>query len=304
MKKLNRHKVSKCLEKTTLFYERYPEFRFTGFHEYHMLPNHFTTSVNIGGRVGVEIELDFPRNPNGRSIFVTCIDSNILWCSKDGSLTGVSPMEICTVPLLKGDAIAPAFWKPITTRLVELGGRSYRDRSTGLHVHVDRREFYPKDATTTAKQSYAIQCARALYGLYVQNSAWKLRLFGRLNNNYAKNNIGGEILKFIQTTLPEAVHSKECVEKLIKDAREGSDDRYSEFNVKPTTTVEFRCGKGTLNPDRIATIAEFCLLFAKYCKMFGKRIAQTSQKHFEKFMVRHSKANSPLKAIFQQNEEE
>lgn len=298
-KTLTRHKVAKCKNSTTLFYERYPEHRFTGFHEYHSTPSYFLDSIQLGGCVGVEVEMEFGRNPYGRDIFTTTLDSNVLWCSKDASLPS-SGMEICSVPLLPGDATSASFWEPITNRLVELGARSYKETSTGLHVHIDRREFVSKGAN----ENYAIQCARAIYGLYVQESPWKRRLFGRASNNYAKANIGGTILKFVQTTLPEAIHSKECVSKLVDDARSGSDDRYSEFNVKPFKTVEFRCGKGTLNPVRIAAIAEFCYLFARYCKSFGHRIAMTSQKHFEAFIARHSKKNSQLKSIFSQNQEE
>lgn len=303
MSKRNRHRVAKCLSNEEVFYDTYPAIRYSGLHGYHTTPEVFTQTVHtMNACVGVEIELSFPTDTDGRALFLEQAESNIIWCSQDSSITGAFPMEICTIPLLPGDAIAPSFWKPLTDRLTKLGARSWNNQSTGLHVHVSKNQFYTKRRDPN-NDNYEIMCARAIYGMYVQDAPWKRKMFGRGSNTYALANIGGQILKFVQTTLPEAIRSKECVARLIEDAENGASDRKSEFNVRNKNTVEFRCGKGTLNPESIARIAEFCLLFAKYCRTYGDKISQTSQKHFEDFICRHAKKNSPIIKILKNDEE-
>lgn len=297
MKKATRKKISKCTDPVRMRFENYPEIHTTGFNSYHSLPNSFTLSASrIGGCVGVEIEMSFQEDSNGRSIFTNTLDSNMIWASADSSITGHQPLEICTVPLLRHDAISPAFWKPITTRLVSLGARSYNNVSTGLHVHLDKHMFV-KDGE--APTSFDIMVARIIYGLYVQDAQWKRRVFQRNGSEqFARRNIQGEVLKICQTTLPEAMRCKECVQKLIEEVEVSHPNRYGEINTSPEDTVEFRCGKGTLAPERIASIAEFCCLFADYCKTFGKRLYQTNQTHFEKYIARHARTNSLLQNIF------
>ena len=297
-------KISKCIDVDAQKYENYPTANYTGFNGYHTLPSNFTRSVNeLGGCCGVEIEMSFDKNEWGRKIFTDSLSSNLIWASSDGSLSGVQPLEICTVPLMRYDATSPAFWKPLCKRLVQLGARSRKNATTGLHVHVDRRNFYSK-TDRAGSDEYEIMCARTIYGLYVQDAPWKKTLFQRSNNNYAVKNIQGEIMKVVQTILPEAIRSKECVEKIINEARGGAIERYSEFNCTNAKTIEFRCGKGTLNPERIAATAEFALIFADYCRAYGKRIPMTSQKHFEAFVARHARKNSMLRTIFKPSEEE
>lgn len=297
MKKKTRKKISKCTDETRMRFENYPDIITTGFHQYHTLPSWFTRSVDeIGGCVGVEIEMSFQENTNGRSVFTNTLGSNLLWASSDSSITGHEPLEICTVPLLRHDAISPAFWKPITNRLVGLGARSYNNCSTGLHVHLDKRMFVKEGETP---KNFDIMVARIIYGLYVQDAPWKRRVFQRNGSeSYAQRNIQGEVLKICQTKLPEAMRCKECVQKLIEEVEVSHPQRYGELNTGPDKTVEFRCGKGTLAPERIASIAEFCCLFADYCKTFGKRLYQTSQKHFDAYISRHARTNSLLQNIF------
>lgn len=303
MKKINRHKVARCTGPITLEYDTYGPNKYTGYHGYGAPEFIDQNSRDIGGSVGVEIEMAF-NSYDGRQHFTESVESNVIWCGHDGSITGVADMEMCTIPLLPGDAISPAFWKPICERLLECGARSYRNNSTGLHVHLDRKLFHKTQSARPNSNSYEITCARALYGLYVQDAPWKKTLFGRSNNNYCVKNIGGDVLKFVQTTLPEAVHSKECVSKLIQESTNGMRERYSEFNCTKSNTIEFRCGKGTLKPERIAAIAEFCIIFAKYCRAYGKKMAATSQKHFDSFVLRHAKKHSMLQQIFKSTEEE
>lgn len=300
-----RHRVAKCTNKDKLFYDTYGPRKFNGYHAYHSLPSDFVlNSLELGGCVGVEIELAFTKH-GSREVFCDTLDSNVIHCSHDGSIAGTEPMELCTIPLLPGDAISESFWKPITNRLVDMSGRSWENATTGLHVHLDRKLFAPKKAYRPLGYAYEITCARAIYGMYVANAHWKKKLFGRVESQqYARNNIPGQILKFVQTYLPEAIHSKTCVEKLIAEAGISIRDRYSEMNCTNTNTIEFRIAKGSLNPNRIASICEFFLLFAKYCRAYHKKISATSQKHFDAFIERHARKNSRLKAIFNPTSEE
>lgn len=303
-KKTTRKKVSRCTDPLGLQFEGYPPANYTDIHAYHTAPASFTRSVELGGCVGVEIEMSFDKIEHGRDIFVDSLNSNVLWASTDASISGLAPLEVATVPLFEQDAVSPLFWAPICSRLVELGARSHKNHTTGLHVHVDRRKFYKK-AANPDDDSYEIMCARTLYGMYVQDAEWKKRMFQRTGNReYAKNNVAGELIKMVQRIVPEAIHSKPVVERLIKEVRENSYDRYSEFNTSKPPTVEFRCGKGTLNPERIAATAEFALLFAKYCRCYGKKIPLTNQKHFDDFIYRHSRNKSLIKKIFKTSEEE
>lgn len=288
-------KVTKCIDPVAMKFESYPEFHSTGQHGYHSVPGPFLKSIEIGGCIGVEIEMAFTHKPGGCTVFCNSLDSNMIWASSDSSISGPGALEICTVPLMEHDAISPRFWEQITNRLVDLGARSYDNGTTGLHVHVDRKMFKTQKNSTSERDMI---CARTLYGLYVQDAPWKRKIFQRQgNSSYAKNNIVGQLMKTIQTILPEAIKSKTCVDKLITEAYNTAGDRYSEFNTTPQTTIEFRCGKGTLNPKRIAAIAEFCLLFARYCRSYGAKIPQTSQKHFEAFICRHAKSELIKQAI-------
>jgi hypothetical protein len=289
-------RISRCIDQIAMKFENYPENHSTSLHNYHSVPKPFFKSVETnGGCVGVEIEMAFPQKPNGCTVFCNSLDSNMIWASTDSSISGMGALEICTVPLMEHDATSPKFWEPITKRLVALGARSYDNGTTGLHIHIDRKKFKTQKSSTEERDMI---CARTLYGLYVQDAPWKRKIFQRQgSSSYAKNNIVGELMKTIQTILPEAIKSKACVDRLIEEAYQSCRDRYSEFNTTPNTTLEFRCGKGTLNPKRIAAIAEFCLLFARYCRSYGARIPQTSQKHFEAFIHRHAKSDIIKQAI-------
>lgn len=294
-------KISKCIDPIAMKFEDYPENHSTSQHGYHSVPAAFLKSIEKNdGCVGVEIEMSFPHTPGGCAVFCNSLDSNMIWASTDSSIAGPGALEICTVPLMEHDAISPKFWEPITKRLVELGARSYENGTTGLHIHIDRKKFKTQKNSTPERDMI---CARTLYGLYVQDAPWKRKVFQRQgSSSYAKNNIVGQLMKTIQTILPEAIKSKACVDKLVAEAYSTAGDRYSEFNTTPATTLEFRCGKGTLNPKRIASIAEFCLLFAQYCRSYGARIPQTSQKHFEAYIYRHAK-NDLIKQAINPNQE-
>lgn len=289
------HKFSHC-EKGTLFFENYGDRSLRGFvNGYsHASESLIKNGLDAGGVIGLELEMAFG-SADERRQFLTR-GSNIIERTTDSSISGGVGLEVQTCPLRSQDAINPSFWRQLTQVMVNDGARSWNNSTTGMHVHIDRNMFATDKETTWRNAThYDIRAAKALYGLYIEGAPWKKRLFGRESSRWCENNVGGKIMQCLSEVLPAALHNRSCVWQLLDEVVETNTEKYVEFNLLHDNTVEFRCPKGTLNPNRIAAVCEFLLLFAKYCRTWSRRIHLTNQRQFEKFITNNMRKGGALK---------
>lgn len=289
------HKYSHC-KKGTLMFENYGDRTLRSFYNgySHATSNLVDNGLDAGGVIGLELEMAFT-NADERRRFVNRA-SNIIERTTDSSISGGVGLEVQTCPLRPQDAVNPLFWRQLTQVMVDDGARSWNNMSTGMHVHIDRNMFKTdKEAEWLPATHFDIRAAKAIYGLYVEDAPWKKRLFGRASSHWCENKVGGEVMRCLSKVLPAALHNKACISQLLDEVIESNAEKYVEFNVQHDATVEFRCPKGTLNPNHIAAVCEFLLLFAKYCRTWSRKLHLTNQHQFENFITANMRKGGALK---------
>lgn len=240
-------------------YEKNTLYRFMrGYHDHHGTYLNEPTSSYRGHRIGIELEVEFDEEDE-REEFCD-IESNWFYRERDGSL-GSYGCEIITIPLLPKHAKSVEFWNPLTSYL---GGKakSWDTGRCGLHVHMGR-EILGRDEEA---QSETIGKLLYLYHHYVKDTRLNIRIFGRergYNDQDGKTDVGNAA-----KLLGSAVLSQKDVQERIKNSMisKSQCDRYFDINLRNSKTIEFRKGKGSINPRRIAMVVEYCEILCKYAK--------------------------------------
>ena len=217
-------------------------------------------------RIGVEIEVEFIEEDD-RSEFID-IPSNYFYRETDGSLDDYG-CEIITIPLLPNDAKDAEFWKELTDGLRgranswDTGGRC------GLHVHIGREIL----GTTLEQHSETIGKLLYLYHHWLKDTRFNIKMYGRergyhdMNAKTAQGDaakmLGGDSLRSKKVT---DIVKKAMIAKSYGDRPFGHGERYFDINLQNEHTIEFRKGKGSINPKRIAMVVEYCELMCIYAK--------------------------------------
>lgn len=240
-------------------YEKHARYRFMrGYHDHHGSYLNEPTSSFRGHRIGIELEVEFDTE-NEREEFCD-IESNWFYRERDGSL-GSYGCEIITIPLLPKHAKSVDFWNPLTSYL---GGKakSWDTGRCGLHVHMGR-EILGRDEED---QSETIGKLLYLYHHYVKDTRLNIRIFGRergYNDQDGKTDVGNAA-----KILGSSVLASKDIQERVKSSMisKSNGDRYFDINLRNSKTIEFRKGKGSINPKRIAMVVEYCEILCKYAK--------------------------------------
>lgn len=215
--------------------------------------------------VGVELEVEFD-DEDDRETFNE-MNSNWFYREFDGSLGGFG-CEIITIPLLPNDAKDEKMWEPLCGTLTRLGASSWDTGRCGLHVHIGREAF----GRDTAEQRETLGKLLFLYQHELNGSALNTRIFGRsrsYNENDGKTEEGYavKLLSDGDAYTNSVLKDKKIQEKVGEAMREKCRyDRYFDINTRNSRTIEFRKGRGSLKPKRIAAIVEYCLLMVRWTR--------------------------------------
>jgi hypothetical protein len=251
---------------------------FEGMHSYHA---HHGREVNLPlkrytHRIGVELEVEFPTSTK-RGKF-TDIKTNWFYCERDGSL-GSNGCEIITIPLHPNDAKSHEFWKPLCDTLVSLEAKSWDTTTCGCHVHIGR-EILGKDDD---EKSQTLGKLLYFYHEFLKDALGNCKIYGR-THGYHDTICKTDISTAVKTLGSSVLKDKEVREKLDKSMKDRSQaTRYFDINVMNSATIEFRKGRGSLNPKRIAMIVEWSELIVSYAKFtHWKNISMETFKTFIK----------------------
>lgn len=236
------------------------ECMYTGIHGYH---SHHGGSMNLPKRkytyrMGIELEVEFD---NSRLLGeFTDKQSNWFFCEHDGSL-GSNGCEIITIPMHPKDAKDVEQWKELTNYLSDKA-ISWDTGRCGLHVHIGR-EILGK---SEEQRSETIGKLLYLYHHFVKDTRLNIAVYGRdvaYNDRDGKTDIGNSA----KTLGSEVFKSKDICNK-VKDAMvsKSSHARYFDVNLMNEHTIEFRKGKGSLRPERIAMVVEYSEKLCLYAK--------------------------------------
>lgn len=227
---------------------------YTGRYQYHEIKHYNKLNKPTELKTGIELELIAKPDqyPHLRKM-----KSNWFWFQCDGSL-GSNGWELTTIPLDSKTAKNPKTFDILCNELTKYA-TSYENRETGLHVHLSREHFFTRKDPATERAN--IVKAVFLYSYVLQNA--NNRIFLRSYNDYAsridirqaralyeigakyiKNNYLFDLQSDIYTSIPRS--------------------RYSAINITNSNTIEFRQGKGTIKPESISRMVEYCQLIAKY----------------------------------------
>lgn len=230
-----------------------------GYHSHHGGYLNKPTGRWRGYRIGIECEVEF-HNYRIRDTF-TKKSSNWFYCERDGSLDSDGGCEIITIPLLPKDAKSEDFWEPLTSYL---DGKcdAWDSSSCGLHVHIGREIL----GRTDEQKSETIGRLLYMYHHWLKDTRLNTKIFGRLhsyNENDGKTPIG-DAVKLIGS---KVLNDKEIAERVKHDmTSKSSCTRYFDVNLTNEHTIEFRKGRGTINPRRIAMLVEYCEKLCIYAK--------------------------------------
>lgn len=227
---------------------------YTGRYQYHEIKQYNKITKPTELKTGIELELIAKPDQHTN---LRKIKSNWFWFQCDGSL-GSNGWELTTIPLDSKTAKNKKTFDVLCNELTKYA-TSYENRETGLHVHLSREHFFTRQDAETERAN--IVKAVFLYSYVLQNA--NNRIFLRSYNDYAsridirqaralyeigakyiKNNYLLDLQNDIYTSIPRT--------------------RYAAVNITNANTVEFRQGKGTIKPESIARMVEYCQLIAKY----------------------------------------
>lgn len=234
---------------------------YSGQHSYHYHRNeemNTPTKRFSGHRIGIELEVCF-NSGNEQRVFVEK-KSNWFYKENDGSLDSYGT-EIITIPLLPEDAKNKEFWKVLTDDL-EDHARSWETGCCGLHVHIGREIL----GRNEEQKSETLGKLLYLYHHYVKETRMNIKVYGRergYNDHDGKSRTGDAV-----KLLGNEVFKMKDVPTKVKDdmISTSSCGRYFDINLQNEHTIEFRKGRGSINPKRIASVVEYCERMCIYAK--------------------------------------
>lgn len=185
---------------------------------------------------GVELEIDGGGTDEGNAeilLDIGNVGDEKVYIKNDGSLN--DGMEIVTHPMSLEFHKTKMPWKEIMEEAVNLGYKSHKTSTCGLHIHVGRNTF----GDTRETQDDAI--SRVLY--FVEHH-WN------------------ELLKFSRRTEKQMAQwaarygYKNDPKEILDHAKNNGDNRYTCVNITNWNTVEFRMFRGTLKYNTLIATLE------------------------------------------------
>lgn len=269
---------------------------YTGYHSYHFHHNKTQNKpVHPQGDYLVGVELEVECNNKRHKKLLNGIHSNWFYQERDGSL-GDYGVELITVPLRPKDAHNPEFWKPMTDVVSKLA-TSWNKQTTGLHVHLSRSILGQEDGERTENLGKLLYFWHHIVldgGAAEKKNA---EIYGRskcYNQTYGKTEKGAAAHALGASYLRHAGVSKEVGDSMMEKSR---DDRYHDINITNSATIEFRKGKGSIEPERIAMVVAWSELMCLYCK--ATRWAHLSFDGFKAYVLKSKITPKKLKEILE-----
>lgn len=236
-----------------------------GYHRHHGQPMNEPKVYSVKkGRIGVELEVEFDSQDAANEFAQS--KSNWFFLEHDGSIGRYSwdGVEIITVPLRPQDAKDHNFWAENLTNHISEDARSWDTNGRcGLHVHIGNERL--------GRHPLAIEETQAKL-IYFHEHFLKFhpiteKVYGRSRSyNEMDGRTGhGEELSHCRDILMKNRKKQEELRDATRNTRNVR-YRYHAINVTNSKTTEFRLGKGTLNPRRIAAVVEWCDLQCDYAR--------------------------------------
>lgn len=242
--------------------------KYSGVHCYHFhrgkemnLPKNYSVKK---GRIGVELETEF-LSLAAASDFAES-ESNWFYLEHDGSIGvhGWDGIEIITVPLRPSDATNPTFWSEELTSHIAADARSWDTNGRcGLHVHVGNERLGGHPLTIQENQAKLIY----FHEHFLKGHDITKAVCGRGRSYHEVNGMTEMGVEMTQKR-DLLLKSRKLQEELTRATRNGTNTnlRYHAINITNSATTEFRLGKGSLNPQRIAAVVEWCDLQCAYVR--------------------------------------
>lgn len=235
-----------------------------GYHFHHGQPMNEPKGYSVRkGRIGVELEVEFT-DYNKCSEFKSA-KSNWFYLERDGSIGGhnTEGVEIITIPLRPQDAKSPEFWREGLTKHISDHAISWDTCGRcGLHVHIGNERLGGHPLTIEENRAKLIY----FHEHFLKDLPLTESIYGR-SRSYSEQNgrtdHGEEFRRVHNTMMKDRKRQNE-----LKDAtiNRNSFSRYHAINITNSKTTEFRLGKGSLNPMRIAAVVEFADLQCDYAR--------------------------------------
>lgn len=260
------------------------EHLYSGIHGYHA---HHGGAMNEPkgysvkkGRIGVELEVEFDSESAAQEFKSS--KSNWFYLERDGSIGRYSwdGVEIITIPLRPQDAKSPEFWYEGLTQHIAGDARSWdTDGRCGLHVHIGNERLGGHPLAIEENQAKLIY----FHEHFLKELPMTKVIYGRWRSYHERDGqtLYGEEMKQRR----ELLKKNRNLQQALKDATRcdrNRHDRYHAINITNSKTTEFRLGRGTLNPTRIAAVVEYCDLQCEYAK--GINWGQMSVEDFMDFL--------------------
>lgn len=230
-----------------------------------------------GHRIGVELEVEF-YSEELRDAFKMA-KSNWFYKERDGSLND-NGVEIITIPLLPEDAKSVEFWRPLTDALNEKAN-SWDNGRCGLHIHIGREIL----GSTEDERQLTIGKLLLVYHEFIKDTYLNKKIYGRergYNDHDGKTALSSATKELGVRILQDAEVAKKVQKSVIERSLY---DRYFDVNITPINTIEFRKGRGSINPNRISMVVEYSEMLCMYAKQ-----AVWQQLSYENF-IHYLKAN-------------
>lgn len=211
-----------------------------------------------GHRFGVELEVVF-NSESEKDEFIE-VPSNWFYRESDSSI-GSQGSEIITIPLLPEDAKSVDFWKPLCDA-IESHAQSWDTGCCGLHVHIGR-EILGRGSEDSAENLGKILY---FYHHHLKDTRLNIGIYGRsqgYHENDGKTREGDAVKLLGSDVLKQKSVSEKVREGMINRAE---CTRYFDINIQNERTIEFRKGRGSINPQRISAVVEYNELICKYAK--------------------------------------
>lgn len=193
------------------------------------------------------------------------LNSNWFYCSDELSLVKDYALEICSIPLNSVVCRDPRLWAGFTS-YISMVASSDVFKEAGLHFHLGL------DYVAKSKGIHPLQAACEIvyiYKSFITFGDGKLlkTIFGRTYNRYCKSINRQDTFTFLREAF--STLRKKSTSNDLSEFYDGSpfSNHYSEVSVDSRyATIEFRLGKGTLNPARLGLIIDFLYVLMTFVK--------------------------------------
>ena len=263
---------------------------YTGKHGYHHSHSmDFNTPLGRKPKYRIGVELEVECRDSRKHEAVSKFKSNWFTMERDGSLNEYG-IEFITIPLRPRDAHSIAFWTPLCSELRK-SAVSWDSPRCGLHVHIGREAI----GGHTDKGAENIGKLLFLYHHFIKNHELNTHIFGRAEG-YRDLDGKSKLVDIVEAVGKSCLRKRKVSKALSDDLHQKSSvDRYFDINITPRCTIEFRRGRGSLAPERIAAVVEYCELLCKYaCSVKWEQISDV---HFFKWLRATAKADGPLQNL-------